>query len=29
MIHDALMLGRTIKTTAITVLRADPKGKDW
>jgi len=27
--RDALMLGRTIKTTGITVLRADPKGKDW
>jgi kynurenine formamidase len=28
--RDALMIGRTIKTTGITVLRADPsKGKDW
>jgi hypothetical protein len=28
--RDALMLGRTIKTTGITVLRADlAKGKDW
>jgi ribonuclease HI len=28
--RDALMLGRTIKTTGITVLRAEPsKGKDW
>ncbi len=28
--HDALMLGRTIKTTKITVLRAEPsKGQDW
>ena len=28
--RDALMLGRTIKTTRITVLRAEPsKGKDW
>ncbi|MGA2609034.1 MAG: ribonuclease HI family protein [Terriglobia bacterium] len=28
--RDALMLGRTIKTTGITVLRGDPtKGKDW
>ena len=28
--QDALMLGRTIKTTGITVLRAEPsKGKDW
>lgn len=27
---DKLMLGRTIKTTGITVLRADPsKGSDW
>jgi ribonuclease HI len=26
--RDALMLGRTIKTTGITVLRAAPKGKD-
>jgi len=28
--RDALMIGRTIKTTRITVLRAEPcKGKDW
>jgi hypothetical protein len=28
--RDALMLGRTFKTTGINVLRADPaKGKDW
>jgi hypothetical protein len=28
--RDALMLGRTIKTTGITVLRAEPsKGSDW
>jgi hypothetical protein len=28
--RDALMIGRTIKTTGITVLRAEPaKGKDW
>jgi hypothetical protein len=27
--RGALMLGRTIKTTGITVLRAAPKGKDW
>ena len=28
--RDALMIGRTIKTTGITVLRADPsKGSDW
>jgi ribonuclease HI len=28
--RDALMLGRTIKTTRITVLRAEPsKGQDW
>ncbi len=28
--RDALMLGRTIKTTGITVLRAEPsKGRDW
>ena len=28
--RDALMLGRTIKTTGITVLRAEPsRGKDW
>jgi len=28
--RDVLMIGRTIKTTGITVLRADPsKGKDW
>jgi ribonuclease HI/probable phosphoglycerate mutase len=27
--RDARMLGRTIKTTGITVLRADLKGKDW
>jgi ribonuclease HI len=26
--RDALMLGRTIKTTGITVLRAAPKGRD-
>jgi len=28
--RDALMIGRTIKTTGITVLRAEPsKGQDW
>ena len=28
--RDALMIGRTIKTTGITVLKAEPaKGKDW
>jgi len=27
--RDKSMLGRTVKTTGITVLRADPKGKDW
>jgi ribonuclease HI len=28
--RDALMIGRTIKTTRITVLRAEPsKGEDW
>jgi ribonuclease HI len=28
--RDALMLGRTIKSTGITVLRGEPsKGKDW
>ena len=28
--RDALMLGRTIKTTGITVLRKDSsKGSDW
>ena len=28
--RDALMLGRTIRTTGITVLRAEPsRGKDW
>ena len=28
--RDSLMIGRTIKTTGITVLRADPaKGSDW
>lgn len=28
--RDVLMIGRTIKTTGITVLRAEPsKGKDW
>ena len=28
--RDALMIGRSIKTTRITVLRAEPsKGKDW
>lgn len=28
--RDALMIGRNIKTTGITVLRAEPlKGKDW
>jgi ribonuclease HI len=28
--RDALMLGRTIKTTGITVLRAEPsRGNDW
>jgi ribonuclease HI len=28
--RDALMIGRTIKTTRITVLRADPsRGADW
>jgi ribonuclease HI len=28
--RDVLMIGRTIKTTGITVLRADPsKGQDW
>ena len=28
--RDALMLGRTIKTTGVTVLRAEPsRGKDW
>jgi hypothetical protein len=27
--RNGLILGRTIKTTQITVLRAVPKGKDW
>jgi len=28
--RDTLTLGRTIKTTGITLLRADPsKGNDW
>ena len=27
--RDVLLLGRTVKTTGITVLRAAPKGKDW
>ena len=27
--RDKLMLGRTVKTTGITVLRAAPKGGDW
>ena len=27
--RDALVVGRTIKTTRVTVLRAEPTGKDW